>query len=94
MKQLFFVVASLLLCGAEKINWAMTERLDWKFEDKTVPPQPKKTNVEPAEKPPVAEKKVVTPYIIEYQYIPEIIYTQPRSVRYYRTTEYLCKPCK
>lgn len=87
-------VAIPLLFGAEKINWALTEKLDWKFENKTVAqPIPKKKS-EATKQEPAKTTQIVTPYVVEYQYLPEIIYTQPRTIRYYRATEYLCKPCK
>lgn len=92
MKYSGLIVALIFpICGAEKINWGFGEPLDWKFNstNQSVKQKPT-TEVRPNSNIP----NVVTPYVIERYVEPEIIYTQPRYIRYYRTTEYLCKPCK
>jgi hypothetical protein len=95
MKYSGLIIALIFpICGAEKINWGFGEPLDWKFKsaNQSVKQEPQTARKEVP--PNLHKSNVVTPYIIERYVEPEIIYTKPRYIRYYRTTEYLCKPCK
>jgi hypothetical protein len=94
------VLISQFAISAEKINWKLEPTLSWldigvnssKNETK---PMPKKTESKTPEPKPVEKAPIITEYIQpSYYYIPQHIYTQPRTVYYHRYTEYFCKPCK
>ena len=83
-------------CGAEKINWKLTNGLDWSLLDaQKIKPKPQEVvKKDPAKKlPEISPKAPLEPQIL-YYYDPQIIYTQPKSIRYYRYPENLWRSCK
>lgn len=83
-------------CGAEKINWKLTDNIDWSLIDTQKPkskPQDS-TKKDPAKSLPPINPKAPLELKPYFYYEPQIIYTQPRSILYYRHPEYFWRSCK